>query len=440
MSITAEQLSTLDPLALASLRASVTPHWNKYIAHHPLHPLPNYRQYAFICLDAKEAMYGGAAGGAKSDALLMLGLQYVDVPDYHGIIFRRTYEDLSRAGALIPRSHEWLAPWRENGEAHWNGHNRWTFPSGATLEFGYLNKWRDVYHYQSSDFSFLAFDELTQFEEAWYRYLFSRKRKLKSMRGVPTRVRSGTNPGGIGHDWVYQRFIAEGPANGRVFVPARLEDNPYLDQADYEKSLENLDPVTYAQLRWGDWSVRPPGEFFQRAWFDIVDEAPPQARRIRMWDLAATKNQTSAYTAGARLAWHSNEMYVEDMRRIRGNPGEVESLVKQTADLDGRGLTVWMEQEPGSGGVNTVWRYHHTVLAGFNFREYHPKHDKLTRAAPLAGLARHHGVHLVRGDWVTKYLDEYDSFPNGFKDQVDVCSAGLQVFTQEPTPGMRWLN
>ena len=395
------------------------PKWTRYIPH-----APTERQWAFLLLDCKEALYGGQAGGGKSDALLMAALQYVDTPGYHAILFRRTYADLERPGALIPRSHEWL----QGTDAHWNG-RRWTFPSGAVLDFGYLDNANDIYRYQSSEYQFLGFDELTQFEESWYRYLFSRARRTTSVN-APVRVRTASNPGGVGHDWVRRRFFDDGFIHGRAFVPARLEDNPHINTEEYDESLQELDPITYAQLRHGDWSVRATGPFFARADIPLLDAPVNDSDLIRMWDLAATKNQTSAWTAGALCSFRNGLFDVHEIRRMRGDPGEVEQFIRHTAEEDGRKVRVFMEQEPGSGGVNTIYRYRFYVLPGWTFEEYHPKLDKLTRATPLSAHSkRGHGMRWVRGRWNSVAFDEFESFPNGFKDQVDVCSAAFQVLT-----------
>lgn len=411
--------------------------WNKYIPHHPLYPMKNLQQYAFLLDNAREVFYGGQAGGGKSDGLLMAGLQYADVPGYHGIIFRRSYADLKRAGGLIPRSKEWLAPWRESGEVHWDG-QRWLFPNDSTLEFGYLDSDDDIYRYQGGDWVFAAFDELTQFKQEWYRYIFSRMRR-NSSSDIPVRMRSGSNPGGVGHEWVKARFITVSRSADRHFIPSSLEDNPYLDAAEYEESLSELDPVTYRQLRHGDWNVRAPGAFFTRERFHMIDEPPQGARPIRMWDFAATKHQSSAYTAGALVSWHKQRITIHDVVRIKGDPGEVEAVVKQTAMRDGRNVPIWMEQEPGSGGVNTLYRFQRYVLAGWAVHPYVPRHDKLTRAAPLSAYARSAGIDVVVGRWNAPYIDELVAFPDGFRDQTDVSSAAYQVLTSTPELRLRSL-
>lgn len=239
---------------------------------------PTPRQKLFLALkDKKEVFYGGAAGGGKSSALLMAALEYVDVPNYAALLIRRTYTDLAKPGALIPRSHEWL-----NNLAHWNDQTKtWTFPSGATLSFGHLESENDKYKYQSSEFQFIGFDELSQFTETQYTYLFSRLRRLKNSK-IPIRMRAGSNPGGVGGYWLKKRFIPDnfttedakeekvwekvtpddetGQNIIRYFVPALMDDNPHLDQTEYEYSLRELDPITRAQLRRGDWQISLRGD------------------------------------------------------------------------------------------------------------------------------------------------------------------------------------
>jgi hypothetical protein len=112
--------------------------------------------------DCPEILFGGAAGPGKSEALLMAALQFVDVPNYAAIIFRRTYTALARPGGLIDRAHEWLG----GTAAKWDSQEKtWRFPSGAALCFGYLADSTDRYNYQSSEFQFIGFDELTEFRE-----------------------------------------------------------------------------------------------------------------------------------------------------------------------------------------------------------------------------------------------------------------------------------
>lgn len=270
MDLTKAQLKELTEV----LKIRMTP----YIVNVP-HPT----QHAFLWLTCLEALYGGAAGGGKSDALLAAALQYVDIPNYNAILFRKTYADLNLPGSLIPRSHEWLA----GRDAKWNENDsRWTFPSGATLSFGYMRNDQDRHRYQSAEFQFIGFDELTHFSKLQYTYMFSRIRrpsgvgKKHPLSKVPLRIRGATNPGNRGHVWVKGRFIKplgerdDEPADPtqRVFIPAKLRDNPSVDADTYMMALEGVDEATRAQLADGDWDAREPGDWMipDPTWVDAA--------------------------------------------------------------------------------------------------------------------------------------------------------------------------
>lgn len=256
----------------------------------------------------------------NSDALLMAALQYVDIPGYSAILFRRTFSELQLEGALLDRSTKWLA----HTDASWNGETmRWTFPSGARLQFGYLAGTKDRARYQSAEFQFIGMDELTAWEEPDYKFLFSRLRgpgiciyhngevddhgieqpraegkwEPRRINGVeqyelvceycgfispplarvPLRMRAATNPGGVGARWVKARFIKPytdfvkhkqeqgwAPDLKRPFVPAKLSDNPHVDQQAYRAALGELDPELMEQLLEGNWNTREPGNWMLR--------------------------------------------------------------------------------------------------------------------------------------------------------------------------------
>ncbi len=281
---------------------------------------PHQKQREFLDLNCLEALYGGAAGGGKSDALLMSALQYVDVPGYSAILFRRTFTDLKLSGAIMDRAHEWLA----GTAAVWKDRDkRWEFPSGATLGFGYMDGPRDHHRYQSAEYQFIAFDELTQFEERQYTYMFSRIRRTSEI-DVPLRMRAATNPGGIGHEWVGNRFNIPEKADigriyeheGRVFVPARIDDNPSLDSDEYTRSLAELDSVTRQQLEHGDW-IRDTSGLVYRSWLtprNTTSVLPP-LRQDERWSyvLAADFGVTDP-TAFVVLAFAENEPVVYVLR------------------------------------------------------------------------------------------------------------------------------
>lgn len=412
----------------AIMRATVIE--NKYIPHDP-----TLKQAEFLLLDTKEALYGGAAGGGKSDALLMAALQYVEVPNYAAIVFRRTYKDLSLPGALMDRAHEWL----DSTDAHWNESKKtWTFPSGATLTFAYLASENDKYNYQGSEYQFVGFDELTQFEESQYRYLFSRLRRLKGSK-IPIRARVASNPGGRGHQWVKQRMLIEGPEKGRVFISAKLEDNPYLDTEEYEQSLMELDPVTRAQLRSGSWDAQVEGNKFKKQWFRFTEEYPKDARFVRYWDLAATEPKEGKdpdWTSGCLMAEKDGQYWIIDITKAQTTPKGVEQLIFNQALMDGRDIDIWMEQEPGSSGVNTIDHYQRNVLRGFAFYGDKVTGNKELRANPLSAAVEAGNVYLVNGPWVNDFIDEAIGFPYNaaHDDQIDSASGAFDKLFVRTTP------
>ena len=182
---------------------------------------PTPKQQLFLDQrETREVFFGGAAGGGKSVALLMGALEYVEVPGYAALILRKDIARMELAGGLIPRMHEWQR--QADTNARWIASRRqWIFPIEgrsdkfpATITFGYLSNPRDKYRYASSEFQYIAFDELTDFQEEDYLFLFSRLRRREGVK-AKLRMRSASNPGGPGHAWVKRRFI-EGAVEGSV--------------------------------------------------------------------------------------------------------------------------------------------------------------------------------------------------------------------------------
>lgn len=388
---------------------------------------PTAKQREFLEVTAFEAMYGGQAGGGKSSALLMGALQHVHVPGYAALIMRQTYSDLALAGAIMDRSHEWLG----GTDARWDGTTyTWRFPSGATVSFGYLRHNRDRFRYQGAEFQYMAFDELTQFRELDYRYLISRVRRARSV-DAPLRVRSGTNPGGVGHDWVYERFVNEETRGDRVFIPARLEDNPHLDAEEYAHSLSRLLPHERRQLRHGDWLSREPGEFFQREWWGTARvDAPAEFDAIgRAWDEAATKSGGD-WTVGAKVGVKDGVWWILDVVRAQTTSQGVDALMDQCAAIDGWQVPILLQQDPGSAGKARV-EAHKRRLVGHDVRSDPPTGSKVVRAAPLASAAEAGNVRLHAGPWIEEFLYEADAFPGGaHDDQIDAVSWAMLMLSR----------
>ncbi len=422
----------------AHLVRAATPRLTPYIPHHP-----TPRQAAFLLVSPLEAFYGGAAGGGKSEALLMAALQYVDVPGYAALLVRESYQMLNQPGGLIDRARSWLG----GTDAAWNGsEHQWRFPCGATLTFRHLQDAGAELNFQGAEYQFIGIDEVTDLAEGQYRFLFSRLRRGPDSR-VPLRMRAASNPCGSGVEWVYRRFIVEAARAGRIFIAARLEDNPHLDQDAYEQSLKQLGSIEYQQLRHGDWTVRPEGGLFRREWFEeqSIDrrELPGALELCRYWDLAATEATRGSdpdYTAGVLLGRSDEGLwYVLDVRRTRATALEVERLVHAMAERDAAWAkesgrpppAIRMEQEPGSAGIAVIDHYRQQVLAPYDFAGVRSTGSKETRARPVAARCEAGDVWVCRGTWNTEFLDEITAFPmGGHDDQVDALAGAYEQLAQ----------
>lgn len=220
---------------------------------------PTEKQKLLIDCDAREVLWGGSAGCAKTSGLLMSGLRFAHKPEYAGMIFRKTYQDLALPGCIMDRAKTWM---RNHADVRWNDTNKvFHFTSGAVLGFGYLDHDGDEERYKSSEFQFLGFDEATEIRSKAYLYTQSRVRRKESS-AIPLRSQCCTNPGGISHDFFKARFVDESTREDRVFIPAFAADNPHLDFVSYQKSLEQLDPITKQQLMYGVWIRDSGGQMF----------------------------------------------------------------------------------------------------------------------------------------------------------------------------------
>lgn len=235
---------------------------------------PNSKpQEMFLSLEwVRELLYGGAAGGGKSEALLMAAARYVHVPGYAALLLRRTYAELSKADSLIAKSWKYYP---SLGGVYNSADKKWTFPcsggGSSTVEFGHMKAEKDRFAYQSAAYDFIGFDELTTFTESMYVYMLSRLRSA-SDTGVPKRMRAATNPGRLGHVWVKMRFI-EGREPYKIyrnqrgitkgFIPATVYDNVDLmkNNPDYVAQLEELPEKERKALLHGDWDIFE-GQFF----------------------------------------------------------------------------------------------------------------------------------------------------------------------------------
>ena len=217
-------------------------------------------QTDFLAAPETDVLYGGAAGGGKSYAMLVDPLCFAHRAAHRALILRRSMPELRE---LIDKSRE-LYPKAFPGCRFREVEKIWTFPSGAKLEFGFLERDADVYRYQGQAYSWIGFDEITHLatEFSW-NYLSSRLRTTDPE--IQPYMRCTANPGGAGAHWVKKRYVHPSEPNEsftgndgltRKFIPARLDDNPYLSKdGRYEQMLKALPDVQRKQLLEGDWDI-----------------------------------------------------------------------------------------------------------------------------------------------------------------------------------------
>lgn len=429
-------------------------------------------QAAFLGTSADIAIYGGAAGGGKSWALLAEPLRHIGNPGFGGVIFRRTMVQVRNEGGLWDES---MRVYSQLGGKPKSHVLEWAFPGGASISFAHIENEGTVLNYQGAQIAYLGFDELTHFSGRQFWYMLSRNR---STSGVRPYVRATTNPDA--DSWV-ARLIAwwVDPATGLAireragvlrwfariggrlvwddsaaelkrahpaarpksltFIPANLADNRILESADpdYRANLEALPNVERERLLGGNWKVRATaGALFRREWFPVVEAVPSGGRVVRAYDLAATEKKSLSddpdWTASVRVRRvpdaadaRAGVFYVESARRLRGTPAAVEASILATASQDGTGVCIRLPQDPGQAGKAQAATYIRK-LAGYDVKAAPVTGDKVTRAAPASAQAEAGNIRLLRGDWNDDFLDELEAFPTGRHDDwVDALADAI---------------
>ena len=303
-------------------------------------------QEDFLAAGETDVLYGGSAGGGKSYAMIVHPLRFAHRSAHRALILRRSMPELRE---LIDKSRE-LYPKAFPGCKYREVEKLWNFPSGAKVEFGFLERDADVYRYQGQAYSWIGFDEITHLptEFSW-NYLASRLRTTDPE--ITPYMRCTANPGGVGAHWVKKRYISPAPPNNsflgadgitRKFIPARLQDNPYLAyDGRYEQMLKSLPPSQRKQLLEGDWDVAEGAAFteFERALHVIEPfEIPIHWERIKGIDYGYASESCCVWGAvdpsdgtliiyrelyrkgllGTELAQILTEMEINDPMSVRG--------------------------------------------------------------------------------------------------------------------------
>ena len=356
-------------------------------------------QTEFMKCEADICIFGGAAGGGKSYALLLDALRHVDNPDCGAVFFRRTNPQITAEGSLWDTAQEL---YMQLGASQRQSPSRdLTFPhptnpdkKGYKVTFSSMQHEKNKYDFQGSQIPVLMFDEVTQFSKTQFMYLVGRNR---STCGIKPYVRATCNPDKTSwirafidfwiddngfaipersgvlrylcvaddkENWFDSREEAikqfpDIPPLSITFIPSKLSDNKILMEQDplYLAKLMSLSKLDRQRLLDANWNVvASSGMYFKQYYFEEIDYAPPMIKVVRCWDRAATEwnpgdKGDPDYTASVKIGQTSNgEFIVLDVIRERLSAGKVEILILNTAKQDGIGVTIKGFQDPGSAG------------------------------------------------------------------------------------------
>lgn len=413
-------------------------------------------QETFLGSSADIAIYGGAAGGGKTWALLMEPLRHIANPGFGAVFFRRSTVQVRNEGGLWDESEKLYPIIGATPREHVLS---WEFPAGATVSFAHLEHDKTVLNWQGSQIPLICFDELTHFSQKQFWYMVSRNR---SMCGVRPYIRATCNPDA--DSWVAE-FIAwwidqetglpiteragvvrwfvrindalvwaDDPAEleekhpgippkSATFIPAKLTDNVALMAADpgYMANLLALPKVERERLLGGNWKIRAAaGLLFKRSWVTVVDAAPIDLRIVRGWDLAGTpkvEGNDPDWTAGTKIgkSRSTGRYIVLHHVRDRDTPHKVEALIANTASQDGRDVEISLPQDPGQAGkaqVATLIK----MLSSFTARATPETGDKETRFGPFSAQCEAGNVDVLRGPWNEEWFMELEAFPDAAHD------------------------
>lgn len=391
--------------------------------------MPTPMQYSALSSPARNLLYGGAAGGGKTDYLLMAATLHCANPHGRALILRKTYPDLIRSGSILDRALQW---WIGRPGIHYRAdQRRFTWPSGYRLEFGHCDGPNDHLLYDGTEFTFIGIDESRQFPENQLQY-FPLRLRTTMPDAPPLQYRLTSNPGGRSHYYLRDRYVASEDPDF-AFVPATLADNPHLD-AEYAQQFDELDEHTRRQMLHGDWDSEPSGGMFDLADFQYVNDAPSGGIMVRSWDFAATAPKPGAdpdYTVGVLVHYEGGVYTVVDVARFRKNPAETEAEVRAVAQMDGPDTAVVIEEEGGSSGKAVSSHYTRNVLPDRAVYAVRPTGSKAERARLLASAVRNDNFRLLRRSWTRDMVGEMIAFPSGVHDdQVDALSQAVAHFQE----------
>lgn len=445
-------------------------------------------QEAFLSTSADIAVYGGAAGGGKTYALLLEAVRHTNNSKFGAVIFRRQSVQITQEGGLWDSSLE-VYGGIKGAVPKTSPRYHWKFRTGARVGFAHIDGDRDLGKWQGSQIALIGFDELTHFTKKQFFYMMSRNRSASGIRpyiratcnpdadswvadfiswwidpktGYPIPERSGvirymvhindivhwfdTEEEGI--DFAKQNGLDEQKAERSVksvtFIASTLQDNKILMENDpgYLANLLALTEVEKERLLNGNWKIKPSaGSYFKRTQIgDILTSIPDDIIAIcRGWDLAATdenENKEAAYTAGVLIAKRAcGRFLVLDVVNRQLKAGDVRKLVLTTAKADNAKYRKYctvrqrLPQDPGQAGKEQAGSYIN-MMAGYNVVTRPESGSKESRAEPMAAQWQQGFFDVMEGEWNEEYFNQLESFPESkFKDMVDAGSSAFGEIT-----------
>ena len=443
-------------------------------------------QTMFMSSPADIIIYGGAAGGGKTYALLLEALRHKDVKGFGAVIFRHNYNQITAEGGLwdasqkifgqVPDAHA-----RKSPKLHWR------FDGGSKLNFAHIEREEDLQSWQGTEIAYIGFDELTHFTKHQFLYMLSRNR---STCGVKPYMRATCNPDvdswvaefiswWIDQDTGYPipersgqirwmvnindvitwfstrdegvRFAleqgiapktAEKLPKSVTFIASKLEDNKILMESDpgYIANLLAMTEVDKERLLNGNWKIKAAaGKYFLRSQVRMIDRLPDDiVMWCRAWDLAATEedeNGDADYTAGVLMGLRkTGSLVILNVINQRLKAGDVEKLVMFTAAMDrakyGFQYVVRIPQDPGQAGKWLAARYV-SMLIGYNVKTVPVSGSKELRATPMAAQWQRGNIEVLVADWNEEYFSQLESFPESKHD--DMVDAGSDAFNELTT-------
>ncbi len=427
-------------------------------------------QEMFLASSADIVLYGGAAGGGKTYALLLENLRHIHNPKFGSVIFRRNAQQITNEGGLWDSAME-IYPLL-GADQKLTPRPTMTFPSGAKISFAHLQHDKDVHGWQGAQIALICFDELTHFSWKQFSYMLSRNR---SLCGVRPYIRATTNPDA--DSWVAAfiswwidpktgypipersgviRFfvviddtvrwgdsreeLAEKYAvpieytKSFTFIASSVYDNKILmkNNPEYLANLMAQTAVEKERLLHGNWKVKPAaGLYFKRTQAEVVPAIPGRVVKwCRAWDLAATvptqDNPSPDRTAGVLMGKLEDGRYlVANVLRGCWAAADVRKLTKNTAESDRakyKSVKIRLPQDPGQAGKEQAQSYV-KHLAGHPVKTERVTGDKITRAEPFSAQWQAGNVLVLAGEWNEEYFAELEAFPEGgHDDQVDGSS------------------